>query len=435
MGFWGINKKSWLQVIAAWIGWLMDGYTTIAYAFLAVTIAPLFFPSTARLISLIVLYGGFAAEALARPIGSIVLGNFLGDRMGRKAMLTTTILGFSIFAGLKGLLPTYDQIGIAAPIFLYIVLFIEGMFAGAEYGGGTALSMESIPPEKRGPIGAFVQSGFGTGYFIIAFVNAGLYSYLGPSNFSAYGWRIVFLTTFIPGIITLIIRIIAEETKVFKEMKERNEIAKIPVINLIRGGGWGLLFALLITSGLLFINTATFSFYPALFLEIRKEISITTMDLYVGIINLISLFGVWLGGVFALFLVERKKTLLLYSSIFVAITYPVAYFAFNYDPLITFIMFSIQAFFEAMIFSVLPAFLSETFSKKFRTTGVGFAYNGGAIFGGFAITIILATIYLFRLTLFSSWVLWLFIAEIIMILGIIFSKETYRKGEEDKIEL
>lgn len=410
----------------------MDGYTTIAYALLATVIAPIFFPSTNSLISLIALFGGLAVEALARPIGSVLLGNFLGDRIGRKAMLTTTILGFSVFAGLKGLLPTYGQIGIFAPIILYVILFIEGMFAGAEYGGGTALSMESIPPEKRGPIGAFVQSGFGTGYFIISFVYAGFYSYFGSVDFSTIGWRILFLTTFIPGILTLIIRIMAEETHVFKEMREKNEIVKIPVLHLLRKGGKELIFALLITSGLLFINTATFSFYPTLFQKIHAGISLTTVGDYVGIINLISLFGVWLGGVFALFIVERKKTLLIYSLIFIAITYPIAYFAFNFDPLLTLIMFSIQAFFEAMIFSVLPAFLSETFSKKFRTTGVGFAYNGGAIFGGFAISIILATTYYFGL--FNSWITWLFLAEIIMVLGIIFSRETYKKGGEDKIE-
>lgn len=424
-----MSRETWLQVIASYAGWLMDGYTTIAYALVAVTISTIFFPTTIGILGLIATFGGFAVEALARPIGSLVMGNYLGDKIGRKTMLMITILGFSLFAASKGILPTYSQIGIIAPILLYVILFIEGMFAGAEYGGGTALSMESVPKKYRLPIGSFVQSGFGTGYFIIAFVFAAIYGYFGSAAFETIGWRVVFYTTIIPGLLTLVIRLITKETKVFNEMKEKKEIEKIPLKSLILKGGKPLIFALFLTSGLLFINTATFSFYPSLFLEKFPNMQGSLMGYYVGMINLVSLFGVWIGGLIGLKILKRKLLTLIYAIVFIILTFPIVYLAFSDGDYTMFVAFCIQAFLEAMIFAALPAFLSETFSKKFRTTGVGFAYNGGAIFGGFAISIILST-YTVIHDLMISWGLWLIIGGILMLIGIAFSKETYYKEEE-----
>ena len=428
-----MNKQTWLQVLSAYFGWLMDGYTTIAYALVATTIAPLFFPSNIGVLALIATFGGFAVEALARPIGALVFGNYLGDKLGRRNMLVITILGFSILAGSKGLLPTYSVIGIFAPIILYIILFFEGMFAGAEYGGGTTLSMESVPAKYRSPIGAFVQSGFGTGYFIVSFVFAALYEFYGASGFSTIGWRVLFYTTFIPGIITLIIRYITKETDVFEKMKEKKEIMKIPLAGLIKKGGRPLIFALMFTTGLLFINTITFSFYPSIFFLTQPGISGATVGTYVALINLVSLFGVWFGGLLAMLIPGRRLTIIIYTIIFIILTYPIAYFAFTGSAEQKFIMFSIQAFFEAMIFATLPAFLAETFSKTFRATGVGFAYNGGAIVGGFGISIVLSTEALFR-SLFISWTVWLFIMSILALISMILSRETWKRGMPDAIE-
>lgn len=432
MTFYGLDRRSWLQVLSGYAGWLMDGYTSIAYALVAVTISTVFFPSSIGIYGLIATFGGLAVGELARPIGSVILGNFLGDRMGRKSMLTITIVGFSVFAASKGLLPSYSQIGIFAPVLLYSILFVEGLFAGAEYGGGTALSMESVPPEKRSPIGAFVQSGFGTGFFVVSFVFAALFGYYGKSVFDSFGWRVLFFTAIIPGLITLVIRYATRETNVFREMKEERKIEKQPAIGLIREGGKSLAFALVLTSGLLFINSITFSFYPTLFIILHRGISGTTVGEYNGYINLISLFGVWAGGILGLLLVGRRTTMLVYTAIFIVLTYPLAYFVFHGNAFADLIAFSIQAFFEAMIFSTLPAFLSETFSKKFRTTGVGFAYNGGGIIAGFAISIVLFTSTITG-SLYSAWILWFFIAEGIMVLGLVASTETYRRGSHDLI--
>ncbi len=433
MEVYGLKKNTWFQIISSYAGWLMDGYTTIAYALVASTISTIFFPSSLKIYGLVFTFLGLAVEEIARPFGSLIMGNFLGDKLGRKKMLTITILGFSIFAASKGLLPTYVQIGIAAPILLYIILFIEGLFAGAEYGGGTTLSMESVPSSKRMPVGAFVQSGFGTGFFIVSFVSASLANYYGGALFASFGWRILFFTTIIPGILTLVIRYITSETSIFTDMKKNKEILREPVTGLIRKGGKPLLFGLIFTSGLLFINSITFSYYPALMGELHSSLTIPLIDTYNAYINLISLFGVWIGGIVALFFGGRRKAILVYSIIFTIITYPIAYFAFHGSAFVTFAVFSIQAFFEAMIFATLPAFLAESFSKRYRTTGVGFTYNGGAILAGFAISLVLYTS-TFTRSLFVSWTLWFFVAEAIMLFGMVLSAETFKRGRPDRIE-
>lgn len=407
----------------------MDGYTSIAYALVAVTISKIFFPSTIGILGLIATFGGFAVGALARPVGSLVFGNFIGDKIGRKNMLVLTILGFSLIASSKALLPSYETAGILAPLFLYIILFAEGMFAGAEYGGGTTLALESVPVGKRGFIGSFVQSGFGTGYFVISLVYSALYSMFGNEGFQTLGWRVLFATCILPGLITLIIRKMTDESPIFKDMKSGNEVVKIPIKELFKMSYSSVLIGLMITSGLLYINTATFSFYPTV-LTIQG-IPGTIVGLSVAIINLVSLFGVWFGGFLADVIKRgRKVPMLIYSIIFIFTVYPVLYLGLLKNVYLSTIVFSLQAFLEAMIFSTLPAFLAEQFSKKYRTTGVGFTYNGGAIGGGFAIsaTLALST----YLGLLYSWSINIIIAGIIMIMGIVLAKETYT-GKEDPI--
>ena len=421
-----------MQVLASWGGWLMDGYTTITYALVAVIIAPVFFPSSLKSLAIVLTFAGFAVTAMARSVGSLLIGNFLGDKLGRRQMLIITILFFSLFSAFKGLLPGYLSIGIAAPVLLYAFLFIEGMFAGAEYGGGTSLSMESIPPERRNFIGSFVQSGFGLGYFTVAFVFAGLSSYFGPSSFAFIGWRILFLTALIPGALTILIRAFTSETEVFKNMKKSGEIEKVPLAGLFKEAPRTLILSLLITTGLLAVNTATFSFYPGV-MELRGGFTGSQVGVALGIINFVSLFGVWIGGALGNTINGRKKPMLVYSLIFLMSIYFILKIGFSAGFGLFIVMFSVQAFIEAMIFSTLPAFLSEQFSKKFRTTAVGFSYNGGGIVGGFAISIILVMSNYVG-GILNAWMTVLFLFSIIMVIGIALSKETWKRLPDGNME-
>ncbi len=427
----GLTFRELSQVLAAWGGWLIDGYTSIAYLLVAVDMSKIFFPASLGYAALILTLLPVTFGAVARSVGSLVLGNFLGDRIGRKTLLTMSIIGFTLFSASKGLIPSYSQIGIFAPVLLYVILFTEGLFAGAEYGGGAALAMESVPPDKREPVGAFMQSGYGTGYFLIVFVDLLLTGIFGPANFAAYGWRFLFFTAVIPGALTFVIRAFSKETKVFKKMREDKEIVKSPAASMFRDSHVKLIYGLMITTGLLFINTATFSFYPILggagFLNLGSGL----LDALL-LINFVSLIGVWSGGYLARKSGSRRIPMLIFSLIFTVPSAAFVIFGYSSNIFVFAFVFSIQAFIEAMIFSALPAFLAETFSKKYRSTAVGLVYNGGAIFGGTAIVLLTAPAKLVNLKLL--WIVELYVASALLVSGLLLSR-SYEKRGGDVIEL
>ena len=430
MSFAGINRRQWGQILSAFSGWLMDGYTSIAYVVVAVTISNVFFPSNFA-DSLLLTFLGLAVGALARLIGSLILGNFLGDRLGRRKMLLYSIMGFSVFSFLIAFIPTYKSVGFLATAILYALLFMVGLFAGAEYAGGTALSMESIPQEKRMPIGAFVQSGYGVGYFVMLLVAAAGRSYFGPAQNDDLVWRVIFASTIIPGFVALIIRFFSKESPVFEDMEVKKEIEEVPIEGMISQSRI-LLSTFLMVAGLLLINTVTLSFYPTFLGEIYPKLANTSLDdLYNSYINLVSLVGVWIGGVIAFFIFRRKMTLLAFSIIFLISLFPIYLLVYSGNLIDTLLAFSVQAFIEAAIFSTIPAFLSEVFSKTHRTTSIGFVYNGAAIPASFGIS---AVIFFSSAKLFgttgTSWLAFLFIGTFLLLIGILYSKESANRAND-----
>jgi MFS family permease len=371
-----------IPVLGSFFGWLMDGYVTIAYLIQESTIVPLFFPGSLYIVYFFI----FVVNGIARAIGAIFLGNFIGDKLGRQRMLVITILIFSLTSFALGFLPTYAHIGALAPLTMGVLLFFMGLFAGAEYGGGTALSMESVPRNKRNLLGAFVQSGFGVGYALVAFVFFILTDIFG-SSYSNIGWRILFFTTIIPGLSTFVIRFKVHESSVFEKAKKNKELLQKPVFSLFRQSLIPLLIVVAIAGSLLFVNTATFSLYPTIF-ESVDDFSRPTTGFWIAIINLVSIGGVVLGGVIASRSLKKLIFMKIYVIAFIIVSVFADLFAFTTNLSAVVLAFSAQVFVEAMIFSTLPAFMAESFSKKYRTTGVGFSYNLGSTIGSVALLLI-----------------------------------------------
>ena len=426
-----LSRVYWKNVVAAWSGWVMDGYVTSAYALVTVTVVSrLLMPPDFGLVGALF---GLALISVPRIFGSLIFGNFLGDRLGRRTMLTVTVVGFSLSSFLIGFLPTYKSYGILATALLFFLLILVGLFAGAEYGGGTALATESVPAEKRGFIGSFVQSGFGIGYFVVTLVYIILTIEYPGNAFETIGWRILFFTTLIPGIIALVSRLGAKESPVFKDMKETKSIQKEPVVSMFRDAPKYVVLGIIICAGLLLVNSGTISFYPTVMES--NSISITTVGYILLVANGISLAGVWIGGLLSNYIPGRRLALLIYSSIFLVSIYPLTILGTSFHSITDlYISYSVQSFLMAAIFSTLPSFLAESISKKFRTTGIGFIYNFGGAIGGFAPLFIELVIPHYGT--FNSWILVLFVATLALLVAIILSKETWSKsksGQRDSI--
>lgn len=186
-------------------------------------------PAAATLASFATLGVGFAA----RPIGGLIFG-WLGDRIGRRSVLLTTIIGIGIFTGVIGLLPNFASIGFWAPVALVILRILQGLFVGGEWSGAMTIAVENAPLAKRAryaampqigsPIGTILSSG---GFFLVSYL-------LGPQTFDSWGWRIPFLAAIPLLLVALWIRAKLEESPVFRELEETGGLEKSPLLAVLK---------------------------------------------------------------------------------------------------------------------------------------------------------------------------------------------------------
>jgi MFS family permease len=181
----------------------------------------------------LVAWASLGISFLFRPLGAVVAGH-LGDRMGRKAMLLFTLVMMGASTALIGLLPTYAQIGIWAPILLVLLRILQGFSAGGEWGGAALMSVEHAPADRRGFFGAYPQIGVPAGFILATAVMFIITKILSPADFLAWGWRIPFLISVLLILVGFVIRRTVAESPVFKEMQERKSESATPLISLFK---------------------------------------------------------------------------------------------------------------------------------------------------------------------------------------------------------
>jgi metabolite-proton symporter len=220
-------------LFASLVGTTIEFYDFYIYATAAVLVFPaLFFPAgdpaTATLQSL----ATFALAFFARPIGSAVFGHF-GDRVGRKATLVAALLTMGISTVVIGLLPTYAQIGVAAPALLALCRFGQGLGLGGEWGGAVLLATENAPPGKRAWYGMFPQLGAPLGFFLATGTFLLLGMALPEDAFMAWGWRLPFVGSAVLVLLGLWVRLSIEETPAFQRVLDRDERQRLPVLAVL----------------------------------------------------------------------------------------------------------------------------------------------------------------------------------------------------------
>ncbi|WP_299056652.1 MFS transporter [uncultured Nocardioides sp.] len=205
-------------------------------------------------------FGTFAVGFVARPVGGLIFGHF-GDRLGRKKMLIWTLLIMGLGTTAVGLLPTYDQIGVWAPILLVVLRIAQGIGIGGEYGGAVLLAVEFAPTEKRGFFGSFAHIGVPGGLFLAsgAFTVA---SQLPDEQFLAWGWRVCFLLSIVLLAVGAWIRLSIAETPSFQQVQEKKHVSATPVLDVIRSQPRHLLLGM----GTRFIEGFTFNLFSVFFL-------------------------------------------------------------------------------------------------------------------------------------------------------------------------
>jgi MFS family permease len=201
-------------------GTSIEWYDFFLYGTAAAIIFPIaFFPQDLPpMVLLIISFSTFAVGFIARPLGGIVFGHF-GDRVGRKRTLVVALMMMGVATTLIGLLPTYDSIGLAAPLCLVVLRFIQGLAVGGQWGGAMLLVTESAPAAKRGWYGAYAQAGAPMGVILANLAFISVSASMSDEAFLAWGWRLPFIASILLIAISLYIQLRMEDTEAFKALQ------------------------------------------------------------------------------------------------------------------------------------------------------------------------------------------------------------------------
>ncbi|MCW0194898.1 MFS transporter [Rhodococcus sp. ARP2] len=209
-------------VKATMLGNAMEWFDFGVYAYLATTIGKVFFPEASGSAQLLSTFAIFAAAFIVRPLGGLFFGP-LGDRIGRKKVLATTIILMAGSTFAIGLIPSYESIGIAAPILLVLLRLLQGFSTGGEYGGASTFVAEYAPDKRRGFFASFLEFGTLAGYVAAAGIVTIIQTVVSAEDLLQWGWRIPFLIAGPLGLIGLYLRLRLEETPAFQMMEQAEE--------------------------------------------------------------------------------------------------------------------------------------------------------------------------------------------------------------------
>ncbi len=221
-------------LFASLIGTTIEFFDFYIYATAAVLVFPaLFFPASDANTAMLQSLATFALAFFARPVGSALFGHF-GDRVGRKATLVAALLTMGLSTVLIGFLPTYAQIGIAAPLLLALCRLGQGLGLGGEWGGAVLLAIENAPPGKRAWYGMFPQLGAPIGFICSTGTFLVLTATLSEAQFLAWGWRIPFLASAVLVFVGLWVRLRINETPAFQAAIDNHERVRLPILTVLR---------------------------------------------------------------------------------------------------------------------------------------------------------------------------------------------------------
>jgi len=367
-------------LISAGIGSALEWYDFFIYGLAsALVFGPLFFPSYDPTVGTLASFATFAVGFLARPFGGLFFGHF-GDRWGRKPMLVATLLlvGGSTF--LIGLLPTYSQVGIWAPIMLLGLRLLQGFGAGAEYGGAVVMAVEFAPDGKRGLYGAFAPMGTQVGNALAggAFLAVGA---MAKNEMLAWGWRIPFLVSLLLLALGVYVRARVSETPVFQQARARRPPLKLPALEAVRRSPRNFL----VVVGARLAENALGYLYPVFgvsyligTLRVPREVAVSGM-----IAGSMALVG---GLLFFAWLSDRigRRPVYMFGALFsAAIAFPFFLMVGTRDPALIVLAFVIEmGIGSGAMFGPQAVYFAELFGPRLRYSGFAFARELGSIIAG-----------------------------------------------------
>ncbi len=367
-------------LIASLVGSSIEWFDYFLYGTVsALVFNQLFFVNEDPTIGLLLSYASFALAFFIRPFGGVIFSH-IGDRIGRKKtlVLTLSLMGVATFG--MGLLPTYQAVGIWAPILLITLRLVQGLGIGGEWGGALLLAVEYAPAEKRGLFGAIPQMGVTIG-MLLGTVALSIMTLLPENAFMTWGWRIPFIFSALLVFFGLWIRKGIDETPSFKKVKESGEVPKLPIVETLKNYWREVLIAV----GAKVVETAPFYIFSTF------VVSYATANL--GFSRTATLTAVMIATIITTILIPFMGMLsdkIGRKKLFIGGTIGMALFAFPYfwllqqKSVLLLIVATVIGLgvIWAPITAVLGTMFSEIFDARIRYTGITLGYQIGAALAG-----------------------------------------------------
>ncbi|MGE8685660.1 MAG: MFS transporter [Achromobacter sp.] len=386
------NEAAVRRVVAAsLIGATIEWYDFFLYGVVAgIVFNKLYFPAGDPVISTMLAYTTFAVGFVTRPLGGLIFGHF-GDRIGRKSMLVMTLMIMGVATFLIGLVPTYDSIGIWAPILLLLLRVFQGIGLGGEWGGAVLMAYEYAPPGKKGFYASLPQIGLAIGLCLASGTVALLSTLLTDAQFMAWGWRIAFLVSAAMVAVGMYIRLNIKETPEFAAVKKNNAESRIPFADMFRRYPGNVFKGM----GARYIDGVFFNVFGVFSISyLTQTVQITRTEALIGVMAaaLVMCFFIPFFGRLS-DRIGRTRVYFWGSLITAAASFPGFWLMLNSQGSVMLIWLAIIVPFGilyAAVYGPEAALFCELFDAKVRYTGISFVYQFSGIFAS-GITPIIAT--------------------------------------------
>lgn len=371
-------------VVACCLGHGFEVYDFLMFGFFAAQIGHAFFPATDPVVSLLFALATFGAGFLMRPLGSIVFG-YLGDRIGRRTTLAITIALMAIAVGLTGLIPTYEVLGVAAPILLVFCRLLQGFSMGGEWGGAATALAEYAPPGRRGFLTSFQSVAGGIGAIAAILTAALLNTILDKSDLQDWGWRLPFIFGAVLGPVAYYLRTRVAETPAYEEAMAAAKVTRVPLWAAIRAHWRMMLVAVGINVVLITLQYMFVVFMPSyatqtLHIDHASALYATAVSvlIYSVLAPVVGSLSDRTG--------RRRLPVFLCAALSFALAYPAFLLLTTYPTHNTFLVVQIVGgLLQPLLCGVIAATLAEMFPTAIRYTALSISSAlANTVFGGFA---------------------------------------------------
>jgi MHS family shikimate/dehydroshikimate transporter-like MFS transporter len=371
--------------LAAMAGSAIEWYDFFIYLTAAALVfGPLYFPGTSEVAGVLASFSTAAVGFVARPVGGILFGHF-GDRLGRKPTLVIALLTMGTATTLVGVLPTYATIGVAAPILLFVLRFLQGLAVGGQWGGAVLLATEYAPEDQRGFYGSFAQAGVPVGLLLGNTIFLLISALFGEQAFAAWAWRIPFLFSIVLIAVALYIQLRLEDTPVFRQLEERQHEgeeaeSRSPVLEVLRDHPKQVLLA----GGAFFVVNGGFYVLITGMLDYgTRTLGVSENAMLAAVLISAVVEGISIVAMSALSDRVGRRPVFMSGAVLLGLwAFPLFWLVNTGSVPLIILSLCIAQFFLGMMYGPQAALFSEMFSARVRYSGASIGYQGASVFAG-----------------------------------------------------